>query len=97
MTSEERYIPIPGDVLIAKDDDRTFYPIDPVEHALATLRSFRLDAGQPLLVVSTRTWSMFGDCHELVLHLVKLEEDPPREVFYQDNEYGMARFFDLLK
>lgn len=40
---------------------------------------------------------IFGDCHELVLHLVELDKDPPREVFYQDNEYGMKHFFDLLK
>jgi hypothetical protein len=47
--------------------------------------------------VSVRTWGVFDDCHELVLRLVELGKDPPREVFYQDNEYGMARFFDQLK
>jgi len=95
--SDERYIPIPGDVLAPKDNQRTFYPEDPIESAVGLFRSFRLDAGQPLLVVSVRTWGVFDDCHELVLRLVELGKDPPREVFYQDNEYGMARFFDQLK
>ena len=95
--NEERYIPIPGDVIVVKDDERTFYPEDPVESVVGLFGSFRLNAGQPLLVVSVYTWGMFGDCHELVLRLVELEKDPPREVFYQDNEYGVARFFDLLK
>jgi hypothetical protein len=93
----ERYIPVPGDVLTAKDGERTFYPEDPVESAVGMFRSFTMPAGQPLLVVSVRTWGMCGDCHELILHLVELGKDPPRELFYQDNEYGMSRFFDLLK
>lgn len=93
----ERYVPVPGDVIAARDGDRTFYPDDPVENAVGLFRSFRLDAGKPLLVVSVYSWGMFGDCQELVLRLVELGTDPPREVFYQDNEYGMSRFFDLLK
>ncbi len=95
--SEERYIPVPGDVIAPKDSQRTFYPDDPLENAIGLFRTFSLDVGQPLLVVEVRTWGMFGDCHELILRLVELGKDPPREVFYQDNEYGMSRFFDLLK
>lgn len=95
--SEERYIPVPGDVLAPKDNQRTFYPEDPVESAVGLFRSFSLNAGQPLLVVAVRTWGTFDGCHELILRLVELGKDPPREVLYADNEYGMARFFDLLK
>jgi hypothetical protein len=68
-----------------------------VDDAVGLFQPFRLDAGQPLLVVDVRTWGVFGNCHELVLRMVELGKDPPRDVFYQDNEYGMSRFFDLLK
>ena len=95
--NEERYIPVAGDVIVPKDGQRTFYPDDPIESAVGLFRSFSVPSGQPLLVVDVRTWGMFGDCRELILRLVELDKDPPRELFYQDNEYGMKRFFDLLK
>jgi hypothetical protein len=81
-------------VIAPKDDQRSFYFVDPTTGATQWSKQ---RAGSPLLVLAVRMDHGFANLGEFEMDLLELGTDPPRKIWHANNDYGIPRFFDLLK
>ena len=83
---QKRYVPCVGDVLAPKDGERTFHSKGRWD--------VKVDRQAPLLILEVVKLGVCAGAEEFLLEFVEIGSG--RQFEYEDNEYGVARFFDKL-